>query len=111
LAARAAISCFGRPSISSTAPMLRSASKWGKRPVSWITYPIDRLKAIGSQSVVAFASTITFPAVGSIRRFTMRSSVVFPDPLRPSSAVVEPSQPARSMWSRMTRPSGVVSPT
>ena len=61
--------------------------------------------------MVAFASTITRPAVGSMRRFTMRSSVVFPEPLRPSSAVVEPWAICKLTWSRMTRPSGVVSPT
>ncbi len=72
---------------------------------------MDRRNAMGSQSVVALDSTITRPDVGSIRRLTMRSRVVFPEPLRPSRAVVDPVVTLRSTRSRMTRPSGVVSPT
>jgi len=53
-----------------------------------------------------------------IRRFkdevsglARRQALVFPEPLRPSSAVVEPCAICKLTWSRMTRPSGVVRPT
>src|SRR5579863_4267099 len=49
----------------------------------------------------------TSPPVGSMRRFTVRRRVVFPEPLRPRTAVVVPSSTANSTWSSSKRPRGV----
>src|SRR6266568_2818366 len=50
-----------------------------------------RRNGIGSSPRTSLSSMRTSPLLASIMRLTVRSSVVFPDPLRPRTAVVVPS--------------------
>src|SRR5215469_4117369 len=68
---------------------------------------MPRLSAIRSDSRTSRPCTSTAPAVGSIMRFTVRSSVVFPEPLRPKMAVTVPSSRDRETWLSSRRPWGM----
>jgi len=63
--------------------MFWATVKCGKRPASWMTYPIPRRRRMGSQSEVARPWTRTWPEAGSRRRLISFNSVVLPLPLRP----------------------------
>jgi len=72
----------------------------GKRPTSWITYPIRLRNAIGSRLRRSWPSNRISPASYSRRRFIKRSAVVFPEPLRPRSTSVSPSSTSSDTSSR-----------
>src|SRR5690242_9333036 len=60
-----------------------------------MTYPIRRRNKIGSSSRTFLPSIRISPEVGSIKRLTMRSSVVLPEPEVPTSIQVVPSGKAK----------------
>lgn len=55
------------------------------------TRPTRRRNTSTSRSVSGTPSSQTFPDVGSMSRFSNRSSVVFPDPLAPRTALQRPA--------------------
>jgi hypothetical protein len=60
---------------------------------------------MGSRSAAGFPSTRTTPAEGSIIRLKVRSRVVFPEPLSPTSATVSPGRMASVTPARAAVPS------
>ena len=70
--------------------MLRSTDQCGSSPPSCCTYPMPRRSATGSNDSTGRPPTSTTPASGLTMALKQRSSVVFPDPLSPTSAAHEP---------------------
>ena len=67
-----------------------SRVRWGNSPPSWMTYPI-RLRIMGMRSGVSgWFSNSMVPVSGRSRPVINASSVDFPHPLGPISAVVLP---------------------
>ena len=64
-----------------------------------------RRRAIGSRSATGFPSMRTVPAEGSIIRLKVRRSVVFPEPLSPTSATVSPE------WTASVTPASAAVPS
>src|SRR5688572_27986882 len=74
---------------------------------SWKIMPIRAraLRSAGLPScVMSSPSSVTTPDVGSTNRFTHRSSVDLPDPLRPSSATTSGASTVMSTWSSASSP-------
>ena len=68
--------------------LLRTVSL--KSTVSWLTMPISARSEARRISRVSTPSSRTRPAVGSQKRGTRSTSVLFPAPLGPTSATICP---------------------
>ena len=106
-ASRAAISCFDRPAAPTPSP--RSAppsyAETAPSPGSHTRFPAAEPPC---HSPVWPYPQPDLPEVGVTSPFTVRNSVVFPDPLRPSRAVVDPASSCREISRSKTRPSANV---
>src|SRR5687767_5210158 len=67
-----------------------------------MTYPVRRLRPIGSQRVVGLSSIKTSPALGKSRAFTIFKAVVLPEPLRPRSTSVSPASTSKLRLQRIS---------
>ena len=92
--ARASRSAFGTPWISSPKATLSITRRWASRPKCWNT--IETVWRRSSRSWPASASItsrpliVILPAVGSISRISVRTSVDLPEPERPMTTNTSP---------------------